>query len=239
MDSFSYVFERGYVVQVEAKSDGSPQVASAAVKVTIENEDGPPMFQKNSYEIRTQENVATGTKLLVDNTDGFRFLTDGKPVADFDCTLADITKVEILDHFRVERMNSECQLHVIKNFVQLPDREFKFQVRVTNIKQRNLFGSATVTVKITDTNDYPPEFSQSSYWVTVPTTTPTGTSLLQVVASDRDTQGSAGIVLELLSEGASEDLSRFVLVHIVTESKYTASKIFQKNYATVERRTHA
>ena len=205
--------------------------------MTIENEDGSPMFQKNSYGITTQENVAAGTKLLVDNTDGFRFVTDGKTVADFDCTLEDITKVEILDHFRVERMNSECQLHVIKNFVELTDREFKFQVRVTNIKQRNLFGSATVVVKITNTNDYPPEFSQSSYWVTVPTTTPTGTSLLQVVTSDRDTQGSAAIVLELLSEGAPEDLSRFVLVHIGTESKCDL-KFFSKNqYVTVERRT--
>ena len=218
--SFNYMLEKGYNIRVQAKSESSLKAALTTVKVTIENEDGPPIFRQNSYGITTQENVAAGTKLLVDNTDGFRFLTDGKTVADFDCTLEDITEVEILDHFRVERMNSECQLHVIKNFVQLPDREFKFQVRVTNIKQRNLFGSATVTVKITDTNDHPPEFSQSSYWVTVPTTTPTGTSLLQVVASDRDTQGSAGIVLELLSGGAPEDLNRFVIVHITKESKY-------------------
>lgn len=214
LDSFDYKFDRGYVVQVEAKSDSSPQVAFAAVTVSIENEDGPPIFLKDSYEITTQENVAAGTKLFVDATDGFRFLTDEKPVSDFDCTLEDITAVEILDHFQVERMNSECQLLVIKNFVQVPNREFKFQVRVTNVKQLNLFGSAAVTVKITDTNDYPPEFSQSSYWVTAPTATPTGTSLLTVVATDRDTQGSADVVLELLSEGAPEDLSRFVLVKI-------------------------
>ena len=211
-DSFDYKYDRGYVVQVEAKTDNFPKAESTKVTVTIENEDEPPIFLKNSYDISTQENVAVGTKLLVDDTYGFRFSTDEKPVSDFDCTLEDITAVEILDHFQVERMNSECQLLVIKNFVQVPNREFKFQVRVTNVKQLNLFGSATVTVKITDTNDYPPEFSQSSYWVTVPTTTPTGTSLLQVAATDRDTQGSADIVLELLSESAPEDLSRFVLV---------------------------
>ena len=215
--SFNYMFEKGYDVQVEARSKSSTKTALAEVKVAIGNDDGPPTFRKNSYEITSQENVAAGTKLLVSNTDGFRFLPDGKHVADFECTLEDITKVEILDHFKVERMNSECQLYVIKNFVQLPAREFKFQVRVTNIRERNLFGSTTVTVKITDTNDYPPEFSQSSYWVTVPTTTSTGTSFLQVVASDRDTHGSAGVILELLSEGAPEDLNRFVLVHIETE----------------------
>ena len=215
-DSFNYKIERGYVVQVEAKSESSPKVALASVEVKIQNEDGPPLFLKNSYEIATQENVAAGTRLVDGDTDGFRFSTDDKPMSDFDCTLQDITRVEIIDHFRVERVDSKCQLQVIKNFVQLPDKEFKFQVRVTNIKQRNLFGSAAVTVKITDTNDYPPEFAQSSYWVSVPTTTPTGSSLLQVSATDRDNQGSAGIVLELLSEGAQEDLSRFVVVIVLT-----------------------
>ena len=206
-DSFNYMFERGYVVQVEARSDSSSQTALAEVKVTIENADEPPIFQKSSYEITTQDNVAAGTKLLDGNTDGFRFSTDEKPVSDFDCTLEQITTEEILDHFRVERVNSECQLEVIKNFISLFHREFKFQVRATNTKQRNLFGSAAVTVKITDTNNFSPEFAQSSYWVTVPTTTPTGSSFLQVVTTDRDTQGSDDIVLEL--EGAPEDLSRF------------------------------
>ena len=211
-DSFDYMLERaGFVVQVEAKSDSSSQKALAKVKLTIENADEPPSFQKSSYEITTQESVAAGTKLLDGNTDGFRFSTDEKPVSDFDCTLEQITTEEILDHFRVERVNSECQLEVIKNFIRLFHREFKFEVRVTNTKQRNSFGSAAVTVKVTDTNDFSPEFVQSSYWVTVPTTTPTGSSLLEVVVTDRDTKGNAGIVLEL--EGAPEDRNRFAKFH--------------------------
>ena len=204
-NSFNYKFDRGYVVQVEAKSDSSPQLAHVPVKVTIENTDEPPVFLKDTYEVTTQENVAKGTKLLLDDKAGFRFSADDKLVSDFDCTLKDITAVEILDHFQVERMNSECQLIVIKNFVQLPDREFNFKVRITNVKQRNFFGSASVTVKIADTDDYSPEFAQSSYWVSVPSTTPTGTSLLQVLATDRDTQSGRDIVLRL-----EKDQSRFV-----------------------------
>ena len=205
--SFNYKFDRGYIVEVEAMSESSSQVAKNAVpvKVTVENKDEPPIFQKDSYEVTTPENVAKETKILVKNTEGFRFSTDDKPLADFDCTLEDITAVEILDHFQVERMNSECQLIAIKNFTQVPDREFRFKVRVTNVKQRNFFGSASVTVKITDTNDYPPEFEQSDYWASVPSSTPKGTSLLQIVATDRDTQDSGGIVLQL-----EEDQSRFV-----------------------------
>ena len=207
-DTFYYKFDQGgYVVEVGAQSEGSSQIDYVPVTVKIENEDEPPIFQKDSYEVTTPENVAKGTKILVKNTEGFRFSTDDKPLADFDCTLEDITAVEILDHFQVERMNSECQLIAIKNFTQVPDREFKFKVRVTNVKQRNFFGSASVTVKITDTNDYPPEFKQADYWVSVPSSTPKGTSLLRIVATDRDTQGSEGIVLEL-----EDDNSRFVFV---------------------------
>ncbi|XP_068670922.1 protocadherin-like protein [Montipora foliosa] len=210
MDSFNYMSERGFVVQVEARSESSSQVALASVSVNIKNDDGPPAFLTKSYDITTLENVAVGTKLLVDDNGGFRFSTDGKPSTDFDCTLEDITKVQIIDHFKVERANSECQLQVIKTFVETPTREYKFDVRVTNVKQRNLFATAAVTVKITDTNDFPPEFVQSSYWVTVPTTTPSGTSLLQVIALDRDNEGNPDIVLDLLSEGAQDDLSRLV-----------------------------
>ena len=210
MDSFNYMSERGFVVQVEARSESSSQVALASVSVNIKNDDGPPAFLTKSYDITTLENVAVGTKLLVDDDGGFRFSTDGKPSTDFDCTLEGITKVQIIDHFKVERANSECQLQVIKTFIETPTREFKFDVRVTNVKQRNLFATAAVTVKITDTNDFPPEFVQSSYWVTVPTTTPSGTSLLQVIALDRDNEGNPDIVLDLLSEGAQDDLSRLV-----------------------------
>ena len=207
--SFNYKFDRGYIVEVEAMSESSSQVAKNAVpvKVTVENKDEPPIFQKVSYEVTAPENVAKETKILVKNSEGFRFSTDGKSLADFDCTLEDITAVKILDHFQVERMNSECQLIAIKNYTQVPDREFRFKVRVTNVKQRNFFGSASVTVKITDTNDYPPEFKQSDYWVSVPSSTPKGASLLRIVATDRDTQGSEGIVLEL-----EDDNSRFVFV---------------------------
>lgn len=229
-DSFDYVSERGFVVQVEAKSESSSQVASASVRVAIENDDGPPTFLKNSFAITTQENVAVGTKLLVDGNGGFRFSTDENPVSDFECTLEDITTVAIISHFKVQRTNSECQLEVIKNFVQILDREFNFDVRVTNVKQRNLFGSARVAVKISETNDFPPKFEQSSYWVSVPTSTPTGTSLVQVSALDPDTQERSNLVFDLLSEGAPDDLSRLVMG--LYQLKMTKGSIFLHNDGT-------
>ena len=201
------------MVTVEAKSQSSPKTSSTKVTVLIKNTDGPPVFitKKADYKVTTPENVASGTALYVDGTSsGFRFSTDGKAISDFECTLDSITTVAILDHFRVDRVDSECQLKVIKNFVQISSREFKFQVRVTNIRQRNLFGTKGVTVQVTDTNDYPPEFTQSSYWVSVPSDTPSGTSLMQVTAIDRDAPGKTDFVLQLLSDGAPEDLSRFV-----------------------------
>ena len=133
----------------------------------------------------------------------------------------------IISHFKVQRTNSECQLEVIKNFVQILDREFKFDVRVTNVKQRNLFGSARVVVKISETSDFPPKFDQSSYWVSVPTSTSTGTSLVQVSAFDPDARGKSDIVFDLLSEGAPDDLSRLVMG--LYQLKMTKGSIFLHN----------
>ena len=197
---------------MQAKGGSSPQTSTASVTVRITNEVGPPVFKQENYEVTTQENVASGTRLLVSDNggqSGFRFsIEEGKSAGDFQCTLDDIKSTDVLDHFQVFRVDSECQLAVIKNFIQLPSREFQFQVRVSDIIKRNLFGTAGVTVKVTDTNDFPPEFTQSSYWVSVTSDTRSETSLLKVTATDRDTPGRTDFVFELLSDGALEDRSR-------------------------------
>ena len=171
--------------------------------VLVTNEDGPPIFTKKNYDVTTVENVASGTILLASGDSGgkgaFRFsVEEDKSSSDFECTLDDIKTTDVLDHFRVSRVGWECQLKVIKNFIQLSTREFKFQVRVANILQRNLFGTAGVTVKVTDTDDHLPEFTQSSYWVSVASDTPSGTSLLQVTATDKDNPGKTDFVYDLL-----------------------------------------
>ena len=203
MASFDHRTEKGYVLSIVAESESSSKTSSASVTVSITNENGPPNFVKKSYEVETQEDVEFGTTLLIDG-DGFRFTTDSRPANDFECSLDDITSTQILDHFQVNRIGYECQVKVIRDFVQISNREFTFQVRVTDIKQRNLIGKAGVTVKITDTNDYAPEFTQSSYWVSVASDTSQGTSLVQVTVFDRDTPGKTEFVLELLSEGADD-----------------------------------
>lgn len=170
--------------------------------VLITNEDGPPIFTKKTYDVTTVENVASGTTLLASDDIGgkgaFRFsVEEDKSSSDFECTLDDIKTTDVIDHFRVSRVGWECQLTVIKNFIQLSIREFKFQVRVANTLQRNLFGTAGVTVKVTDTDDHLPEFTQSSYWVSVASDTPSGTSLLKVTATDKDSPRKSDFVYDL------------------------------------------
>lgn len=45
---------------------------------------------------------------------------------------------------------------------------------------------AIVLVTIEDENDNPPEFSKSSYSVSIPENLPDGTQVLEVAASDKD-----------------------------------------------------
>ena len=62
-DTFYYKFDQGgYVVEVGAQSEGSSQIDYVPVTVKIENEDEPPIFQKDSYEVTTPENVAKGNQ---------------------------------------------------------------------------------------------------------------------------------------------------------------------------------
>ena len=201
--SFNFKFERsGYRFQVEAKDESSPKASTASVTVLITNEDGPPIFTKKNYDVTTVENVASGTILLasgdIDGKGAFRFsVEEDKSSSDFECTLDDIKTTDVLDHFRVSRVGWECQLKAIKNFRQLSTREFKFQVRVASISQRNLYGTAGVTVKVTDTDDHLPEFTQSSYWASVASNTDSGTILLQVTATDKDNPRKIDFVYEL------------------------------------------
>lgn len=83
------------------------------------------------------------------------------------------------------------------------DRESEDVVTVTlNVKDKgvpSLFSSMYLTVLIEDVNDHNPEFTQSSYSLSVYENVPRGTSLLRVNASDQDI-GSNGQVRFSVSE---------------------------------------
>ncbi|XP_016430333.1 protocadherin Fat 4-like [Sinocyclocheilus rhinocerous] len=83
------------------------------------------------------------------------------------------------------------------------DRESEDVLTVTlNVKDKgvpSLFSSMNLTVLIEDVNDHNPEFTQSSYSLSVYENVPRGTSLLRVNASDQDI-GSNGQVRFSVSE---------------------------------------
>ena len=233
-DSFNYKLERGYVVQVEAKSESSSRSALATVRVQIENGNESPKFTENSYHLSIRRNIKAGSKLLTEDNKGFAFFTDDKPADEFECTLEEITVAEILDHFKVERVSSECQLIALQNFNQLRTRwEFSFEVRVTDTNKRNFFGKADVTVRVDETNDFAPEFGQSSYWVSVPSNTQSGTRIVQVSATDQDNPERSDFAFELLlEEGPQEDLSRFASVLLRLKIQALASLVGAKALAS-------
>ncbi len=89
-------------------------------------------------------------------------------------------------------------------YLEMPlDRETKDVLTVTlNVKDKGvpqLFSFMNLTVLIEDVNDHNPEFTQSSYSLSVYEDVPRGTSLLRVNASDQDI-GSNGQVRFSVSE---------------------------------------
>lgn len=69
-----------------------------------------------------------------------------------------------------------------------------------------LTGTAQIQIEVTDANDNPPVFSQSTYKVSLPENMPSGTSVLTVMATDPDEGVNAEITYSFKSLVLERDL---------------------------------
>lgn len=166
-----------YDLEIECEDKGEPplkQNKDLMVHILDEN-DHPPAFRQNLYEVTVVETVAIATPILVvnatdmdidQNADISYYLHSSEDLVKIDAKSGVITTNARLDY---ESMAS-----------------FDFYVVAADQGTPSLSATATVIITITDANDEPPKFLQSSYNFGTFENQHRGSEVGTLSASDRD-----------------------------------------------------
>jgi hypothetical protein len=202
--SFDYEVETGYDVGVQA-ANSAHKTATASVQIKISDVDDKPSFKEKNYDVSVQENSSPGTSVLTTAKRGFVFEDEDSKPEQYVCTLEEVTSSYVLDHFRFNRVKSECYLVTTKQLSYTKETQFQFKVTATNKDVQNMHTTCSVVLKVIDINNYGPVFTQSDYWVTVSSLTPVDTSILTVDAPDLDSDVNGQVSYHILAANNNDD----------------------------------
>ncbi|XP_077154662.1 protocadherin Fat 3 isoform X5 [Ranitomeya variabilis] len=173
-DNFPY----GVNLTLQAKDKGSPQKSSDLNYVHIaspEKEKVKAEFEKEVYDITVSEFSPPGAVVTAVKVQPSSASVEYK-----------ISESEDSEYFKI---NSRTGLITTARHLNLGGKD-TYEIEVT---QKNNDINAKVTIKLEDANDNTPEFQQTSYEAFVNETVPVGTSVLLVLASDKD-KGENGYI---------------------------------------------
>uniref|UniRef100_K7FLZ5 FAT atypical cadherin 2 n=1 Tax=Pelodiscus sinensis TaxID=13735 RepID=K7FLZ5_PELSI len=196
-----------YYLSVEGTRKGSASLSDiimVVINITDVNDHGPK-FTQDPYFTKVREDAAVGETILTvvsaDDLDG---------VMNNQLTYA-IVGGNPLEHFAIHPTSGQIRTATHLDREEIPS--YSLTVRATDNGQPARFGDAAVCVRVTDVNDNPPRFFQLNYSMVVQETAPVGTSVLQLIMSDRDspengppytfqiTEGNDGKVFSVTQDG--------------------------------------
>ncbi|KYO38921.1 hypothetical protein Y1Q_0023889 [Alligator mississippiensis] len=187
------------LAQALDRASGRPLEPPSEFIIKVQDiNDNPPVFPQGPYHATVPEMSNVGTSVIqvtAHDADDPTYGNSAKLV---------YTVVEGLPFFSVDP-----QTGVVRTAVPNMDREVQPELRVV-IQAKDmgghaggLSGSVTVTVTLSDVNDNPPRFPQSSYEFSVPETTVPGAAVGRVRALDPDEGPNAQLSYRLLDGGAA------------------------------------
>ncbi|XP_006036582.1 cadherin-24 [Alligator sinensis] len=187
------------LAQALDRASGRPLEPPSEFIIKVQDiNDNPPVFPQGPYHATVPEMSNVGTSVIqvtAHDADDPTYGNSAKLV---------YTVVEGLPFFSVDP-----QTGVVRTAVPNMDREAQPELRVV-IQAKDmgghaggLSGSVTVTVTLSDVNDNPPRFPQSSYEFSVPETTVPGAAVGRVRALDPDEGPNAQLSYRLLDGGAA------------------------------------
>ncbi|XP_065342592.1 cadherin-related tumor suppressor [Cloeon dipterum] len=185
-----------YEVTVYAVVVGTatPQTSSTKVKISVlDKNDSPPVFKDMPSSLSVSEELAVGqtvTTIRAVDPDTLGQLT-------YSLVSGDDTK-----RFQLDSVTGELRLR------EPLDREttdtYKVKVRASDGLQ---FQETTLAIKVTDTNDNPPVFSESAYSFDVSENAARGTRVGEVSASDLDEGTNGQVTYTVISDWANDVFS--------------------------------
>ncbi|XP_069495463.1 protocadherin Fat 3 isoform X2 [Ambystoma mexicanum] len=173
-DNFPY----GYNLTLQAKDRGSPQKFSAVKIVHIANarkEATDDQFEKDAYESKVSEFAPPGVVVAVVHLKSDAHAVEYK-----------IADSEDSEYFKINPKTGLITTARQLNVIEKDQYELKVIAEGRDLQTQ-------VTVRLEDANDHIPEFRQPSYEGFVNESVPVGTSVLSILAYDRD-KGENGYI---------------------------------------------
>lgn len=184
-DLTSFV-DKVLLIELQAQDRGEPiqyskTNAKVFIMITIENKH-PPVFTLTNYEVKVKENYQVGKEFL------------RVKATDSDSGINGRVSYSVLPgkqgkYFSVDTRTGSVTIANVKLDYEYLTK-YVFDIEAKDGAPLPKSATATVQVTVTDYNDNPPVFEQSSYQVNVFENSPIGSVIVVVSATDRDNVGS-------------------------------------------------
>ncbi|XP_022237895.1 protein dachsous-like [Limulus polyphemus] len=178
---------------VTAKDKGNPSLFSAAaVQVHLKDiNDNAPKFSKLVYSTHVSEESEPGTTVTkVSATDLDKSRANSN-------IFYNIISGNVGQKFSIDGNNGEIILVKVVDREETPNYSLKVMAMDRGSPVKN--STAEVLIYIDDINDHAPSFNQSHYEASVSEMAPIGTSVIQVMALDKDEAAQANIIYDITS----------------------------------------
>uniref|UniRef100_A0A8D0HE39 Cadherin domain-containing protein n=1 Tax=Sphenodon punctatus TaxID=8508 RepID=A0A8D0HE39_SPHPU len=201
-----------YKMVVEAR-DGGGLVTHCKVEIKIIDEnDNAPEVTLTSVSNPILEDSPPGTVIALIKVRDKDSGENGKVT----CHLQDNLPFTI-----VSSSNNYYKLVTVSTLDRERTPQYNITVTATDKGAPPLSTQKTIQLQISDINDNPPVFEESSYTAYVPENNPAGASIFRVRASDPDLERNARITYSLLSSNVEEaPLPSYISIHSETGNLY-------------------
>ncbi|EMP24712.1 Protocadherin Fat 2 [Chelonia mydas] len=204
--SLDFEVSHEYYLSVEGTRKGSASLSDitmVVINITDIN-DHMPKFTQDPYVTEIREDAAVGETILTVSADDLDGAMNNQ-------ITYSIVGGNLLEHFTIHPKSG--QICIAKHLDREEVPSYSLMVRATDSGQPALFSDVAVRVQVTDVNDNPPRFFQLNYSVVVQEIAPVGTSVLQLIMSDRDspengppysfqiTEGNDGKAFDVTQDG--------------------------------------
>ncbi|KAM9376180.1 LOW QUALITY PROTEIN: protocadherin Fat 2 [Pholidichthys leucotaenia] len=174
-----FEISREYYLSVEGSRGKSSlsDITTVIINVTDVN-DNAPVFGRGDYSTEISEDLTPGSLVMrITATD-----EDG-PVNNL--LRYSIVSGDVQQQFSIHPRSGEITVRTALDREEIP--HYSLTVRAADEGNPSLSTAVLVTVTITDVNDNPPVFSQVNYGLLLQEGESVGSSILQLVVTDRDT----------------------------------------------------
>ncbi|XP_019361654.1 PREDICTED: protocadherin Fat 2 isoform X1 [Gavialis gangeticus] len=205
-ESLDFEASHEYYLSIEGTRKGSASISDVTmvvINITDVN-DHAPEFTQAPYAAEVREDVAVGEVILTVSA-------EDKDGALNNQVTYSIVGGNLLGHFAVHPKSG--QIHVAKSLDREETPSYSLTLRAADSGQPALFSDAAVRIHVSDVNDNPPRFFQLNYSAVVQESALVGTSVLELVLSDRDapengppfsfqiTEGNDGETFDVTQDG--------------------------------------